>query len=225
MKIIKSNLIILVVLGVLFSYPTIQAVKVHSIGVMVNYPQLHEQFLKINEQYKSGLSKILGKEIDSVSFLKPKDMHLSLLMFEIRPQDWSDTIPGKVDEIVKQVLAKMKGNCELDFRRTALLPGALLLEYKNAKCFEDIKRALVDHVKKNIPNAVIGYENEYFPHISLAYGVKAEVPFDPIEEKPISTIINGQEIPQLNNAPNIDLNKKSDVVISHEFWNADFIKD
>lgn len=211
----KCSRILLAVVSCLL-VKTAFAVKVHSVAAMIDYSELQEKLSNITKQ--SGVNDVLG------DLKQVEDYHLSLVYVEVRPEDWDESIPAKIQSIVDTIIKTQ--DVILFFRRLAFLPGSFLAEY-NGEQFTAIKKAIVDAIQKEIPRGVVGYPDEYFPHISLAYfdPTNISIPFDPQEGKPITTMLKGRELDQSAGLSSLKITPKSHVKISTEFWEADFIQD
>lgn len=197
------------------------AVKVNSLCSFLKDPKCFNFLKSAQEHGVKLLEKKIGKDKGIVNPVNPEEFHLSLLMVEFLPKHWKYTHSKKINQIVADILKNKK--IVLSYRRLAVMPNCLIVEYGANKEFKELRKEIVTAVSHTFPKGVIGFPDEAFPHVTLAYYETSafNVPYNEHEGRKIMALmrydnLNGRKDFTINGDQNLDLNVN--------FWKGDFIK-
>ena len=168
-----------------------QKVEVYTIAAMLYSPLLKNDLEHIGTA--SNIKTILCNPDDNLALSDPADYHLTISYIEFHQEDWSEDIPAKLQTLISSMLQDQK--IGLPFRRLGVLYKYFFAEFaiNNLIYF---KADLLNALKKEFPQGIYGFEQEYFPHVTLArFYVPPETPRI-IKRELISTSIRRQEIVQ-----------------------------
>lgn len=173
-------------------------------------------------RFTSGIKEILCNVEDRLIFSEPEDYHLTLSYIEFHTEDWSEDIPHKIHQLISSILDSQK--IHLPFKRLGTLYKYFFAEF----CIEnliDFKQTLLTMLEKEFPKGIYGFEQEYFPHITLGrFYVPPDIPRI-IKRELIATQIRGQELYQPHFVEPLLITNDCSLKIGIQLQESNFLKN
>ncbi len=192
--------------------------EVYSVAAMLYSPSFKNSLEGVVKT--SGIQKILNNPEDNLILCIPEDYHFTISYIEFCLSDWVTDIPDRIRTAIFSALADK--NITLPFKRLAVIYKYFFAEY-DMENLREFKNSLLVALQKEFPQGIFGFEEEYFPHITLArFNMPAEIPRI-ITRELIQTQIKNKEIQQPPFLPPLIINKSLELKIGVKVQESNFL--